>query len=84
MAKLANAITSPSDAKVDLKSTDVVGAVEETILVTEPAGLIPHRLAVTKTVELRGSPEDPQGRSQVDRTTWTYDYPSASGKAASQ
>ena len=83
LAKLAAALTAQSGTKVDLKSTDLLSGVEEATLVTEPARLIPHRLAVTKIVDLRPSPDDPQGRSQVDRTTWTYDYPAA-GKAASK
>jgi len=72
LAKLTTALTAQFGAKVDLKDADL-GAVEEATLVTEPARLIPHRLAVTKTVDLRPAAGEP--RSQVDRTTWTFDYP---------
>ena len=77
LAKLAAALPAEPGTKADLKSTDLLSGVEEATLVTEPAGLIPHRLAVTKTVELRPSADEPENRSQVDRTTWTFDYPAA-------
>jgi hypothetical protein len=79
LAKLVAAMTAQSGAKADLTKTDLKSAGleggEEVTLVTEPDRLIPYRLAVTKTVELRPSAADPERRSQVDRTTWTYDYP---------
>ena len=75
LAKLVAALGGQTGAKAETAS--LLGGVEEITLVTEPDRLIPHRLVVTKTVELRPSAADPQPRSQVDRTTWTYDYPAS-------
>jgi hypothetical protein len=77
LAKLTSALSAQSGKKIDVKDAEDadVGGVEEATLVTEPARLIPHRLVVTKTVELRPAAGEP--RSQVDRTTWTFDYPAA-------
>jgi hypothetical protein len=58
-----------------------LGGGQEFTLVTEPERLIPHRLEITKTVELRtGSSSHPGRGPQVDRTTWTFEYPRAAGK----
>jgi hypothetical protein len=82
MAKLAAAMTPGEKDKGAPNSSDILEGVEEATLVTEPDRLIPHRLTITKTVSLgRPSREDPDGRSQVDRTTWTYDYTAATGQA---
>jgi hypothetical protein len=47
-------------------------SVVEAVLVTEPNGLVPHRLSVKKTPRFAGTAQpDPNG---VDEQTWTYTY----------
>jgi hypothetical protein len=79
LARLTAALLAQSGKKVDASLTDALGGIEEATLVTEPGSLIPHRLTITKTLDFRPTKDEPDGRSQVDRTTWTYDYPAAGG-----
>jgi hypothetical protein len=81
LAKLTARLLVEPGAKADGALADDLSGAAEATLVTEPDRLIPHRLTVTKTVEFRPTKDDPEGRSQVDRATWTFDYPAAGGAA---
>jgi hypothetical protein len=60
-----------------------LGVTQAFTLVTEPERLIPHRLEIVKTVELRAEPPAESGR-QVDRTIWTFAYARAGGPPAAK
>jgi hypothetical protein len=60
-----------------------LGVTQDFTLVTEPEGLIPHRLEIVKTVEVRAAPPTESGR-QVDRTLWTFTYAPANARPASK
>jgi hypothetical protein len=55
-----------------------LSAVNEAVLITDPARLLPYRLEKTRTVTVAPGPEAPQEAKPVtgrDTTVWTFTYP---------
>jgi len=82
MAKAVEAMGAKFGTK-GLGSVGDMHAVQEVTLVTEPGGLIPYRLEITKTVGAgENSADGTHGSQQVDRTLWTFSYaPAPTGPA---
>jgi hypothetical protein len=77
LLRVTRALVAKLGAARSAAAIGEMSATTDIVLVTEPDGLVPHRLELTRTVDVAPGAAAPAGaspRRQVDTAVWTYSY----------